>query len=157
MPIRHRKLTPELIERAARLTAAGASNRAVAAACGVSRQQFSQWLNRGRRGGTPLEQDLSDAMQESAAAGEIALLQRIIQASERGDTRASRWLLTHSPSWRSSWAEASGLRRAMAQFQADVAAAIEATALSPAQRIELLAAISHRLARRHAWGHGDGA
>lgn len=128
----HYKLNPSLIEKAGKLAALGWSQRAIAEACGVSEQQFSEWLNSSSP--TELESELSEAIQEAASAGEEALVAKIAQ----GDTRDAQWLLTHSARWRERWSDAAATRRELNNLLAAVVQVVQQSDLTPEQQDHLL-------------------
>jgi hypothetical protein len=45
--------------------------------------------------------------------------------AEKGDTRAATWLLSHSPTWRDSWSDASHVRREVQKVGGMFVAALE--------------------------------
>jgi transcriptional regulator with XRE-family HTH domain len=131
----HYKLNAQLIEKAGRLAALGWSQKAIAEACAVSEQQFSEWINNGRGpDSTELEAELSVAIQEAATAGEISLVAKI----KDGDTRDAQWLLTHSPRWRERWSDAAATRREVTNTLTTVVQIIQQSELTPEQQDRLL-------------------
>jgi transcriptional regulator with XRE-family HTH domain len=131
----HYKLNAQLIEKAGRLAALGWSQKAIAEACAVSEQQFSEWINNGRGpDSTELEAELSLAIQEAATAGEISLVAKI----KDGDTRDAQWLLTHSPRWRERWSDAAATRREVTSTLTTVVQIIQQSELTPEQQDRLL-------------------
>lgn len=131
----HYKLNAQLIEKAGRLAALGWSQKAIAEACGVSEQQFSEWINNARGPDpTELETELSVAIHEAGLAGEQALVAKIAQ----GDTRDAQWLLTHSARWRDRWSDAAATRREVNSVLATVVSIIQQSKLSPDQQDQLL-------------------
>ena len=122
----HRKLSRDLIARAADLARKGLRPASIAAGCGCSHAALRTWLISARSGdGTPLEIELLTALQEAQAAAEVALVDRLLQAD---DPATNRWLLTHGP-WRESWSDAAAERRAVAACLASVINAIAAAKL----------------------------
>lgn len=131
----HYKLNANLIEKAARLAALGWSQRNIAEACGVSEWQFSEWMNNAvGPEPTKLETQLSQAIQEAAAAGEEALAAKIAN----GDTRDAQWLLTHSARWRDRWSDAAATRREVLNTLTTVVQIIQQSELTPEQQDRLL-------------------
>lgn len=140
----HYKLNAALIEKAGRLAALGWSQRAIAEACGVSEQQFSEWMNNARGPEpTELETELSAAIQEASTAGEQALAIKI----RDGDTRDAQWLLTHSARWRDRWSDAAATRREVNNVLTNVVQIIQQSELTQEQR-------DHLLLQMHAAGLG---
>ena len=124
----HRKLTRDLIRRAAVLARKGLRPASIAAGCGVSHAALRTWLIHARSGdGSALEIELLTALQEAQSAAEVALVDRLLQAD---DPATIRWLLTHGP-WRESWSDAAAERRAVAACLASVVNAIAAAKLPP--------------------------
>lgn len=131
----HRKLNQDLIAKAARYAALGWSQRSIAEACGVSEQQFCEWLgNAKKEDATELEVELSEAIQEAALTGEEALVRKIAE----GDNRDAQWLLTHSPRWRNTWSDAAALRREVGSVLATVVQVVQQSDLTPEQQDHLL-------------------
>jgi transposase len=128
------KLTPELIDRAAEVAAECPSYTAIANVCGVSRQVVALWIERGKTDqGTELEKQFSGAILEQITASEKRLAIKLAT----GEPKDAAWLLTHSPFFRDEWSDASAARREVQKAMANVAQAIEASSLSPEQRLEL--------------------
>jgi hypothetical protein len=131
----HYKLNAALIEKAAELAALGWSQRAIAEACGVSEDIFSIWLSNAQgESPTELELGLFRAIQETATAGEQALVAKIAN----GDTRDAQWLLTHSARWRDRWSDAAATRREVLNTLAAVVQVVQQSDLTPEQQDHLL-------------------
>jgi transcriptional regulator with XRE-family HTH domain len=133
-PRGHYKLNHSLIEKAGKLAALGWSQKAIAEACSVSEQQFSEWMNNARGPEpTELEAELSAAIQEAASAGEQALAAKIAN----GDTRDAQWLLTHSARWRDRWSDAAATRREINNVLSNVVQIIQQSDLTPDQQEQI--------------------
>jgi transcriptional regulator with XRE-family HTH domain len=131
----HYKLNQDLIQKAARLAALGWTQKAIAEACNVSEQIFTEWM-RNARGPEPtdLELELSAAIHEAATSGEEALAAKIAA----GDTRDAQWLLTHSARWRDRWSDAAATRREVNAVLASVVQIIQQADLTAEQQEKIL-------------------
>jgi hypothetical protein len=109
--VARRKLQADAPERARELAALGLPLRSIAAALGVHRATLCRWRTEAGTDGP--ERDLCDAIDRGRMEGETALIQRLLQAAQEGDTRAAQWLLCHSPDWRQDWSDAAAERRAV--------------------------------------------
>lgn len=128
------KLTPELILLAADVAAECPSYTAIASVCGVSRQVVALWIERGKTDeGTELERRFSGAILEQITAAE----RRLARKMANGEPKDAAWLLTHSPFYREEWSDAAATRREVQKAMNSVVQAIEASSLSPEQRMEL--------------------
>jgi transcriptional regulator with XRE-family HTH domain len=131
----HYKLSSDLIERAARLTALGWSRAAVAEACGVGVSTLWEWLQNAETDqATELEVELLKAIQEAGSAGEERLAAKIAD----GDTRDAQWLLTHSALWRDRWSDAAATRREVYKALTGVVQVIQQSDLTPEQQDRLI-------------------
>lgn len=136
-----RRLTPELIEKAAALAATGLPVPSVAEACGVSASGFRAWLQRARQGdGDGLEVALLERIQAGQVEAEQNLLNRVVEHS-RQDWRAAAWCLTHHPRHREMYGDAAALRREQERVLGLVATGIQSSGLSIEQQQRLITAL----------------
>lgn len=90
---RRRKLTPELIEQAAKLVSAGNYLSHVAQYLGVHPDTFYRWLREGERAKSGLVRQFYEAVKRAEAeaiARNIALIQK---AAQEGNWQAAAWWL----------------------------------------------------------------
>lgn len=84
------KLTKELAEEAIKLVKVGASNQDVIDYLGVAESTFYAWL---RNPQNEAQTALSQGMKKAETERKLWHLQRIHQAAEKGDWKASAWYL----------------------------------------------------------------
>lgn len=86
------KLTPELAAQITKYVRAGAYIETAAAACGLSKDTFYEWLKRGNKEKTGPFAEFTDAINKAMAASEIGDLVRIGVASKKS-WQAAAWRL----------------------------------------------------------------
>lgn len=95
------KLTPELQKTIVAYVRAGAYVETAAAAAGIDKTTFYDWLRRGADQKKGIFRDFSHAIEKAVAESEIADIARINKAAADGVWQAAAWRLErkHSDRW----------------------------------------------------------
>lgn len=123
---RHYKLNDDVIKKVRFLAEFGAPLEHIAPAAGVSPRAMLQWLDNAKtEDATPEEVRLLQAVTEGRAAGGMRLMGKIAEQADNGDLKASTWMLTHAPAFRSHYSDNAAVTRAK---QEGIEAAVQAIA-----------------------------
>jgi hypothetical protein len=140
---RHYKLNDDVIKKVRFLAEFGAPLEHIAPAAGVTYESMRQWLlNAKGPNPTPQEIALSAAIQSGRATGGMRLINKIAEQADKGDFKASTWMLTHSPAFRDHYSDSAAANRAR---QEGIEAAVQAIAeagLAPEQERDILLRIT---------------
>lgn len=139
------KLTPELVEVAGKLAAAGFTVAKIAVSIGITEKTAYAWI---REGKASPEADLKAQFCQAIHAGWIQTgknyLQNLKEQSNNGSTTAATWFLTHHPFFRDDFSDAAADRRVEKRTVAQVIDAIAASGLPPEQLRTVLLNIQSR-------------
>ena len=123
---RHYKLNDDVIKKVRFLAEFGAPLQHIAPAAGVSYDLLWQSLKNAKGPDpTPEELKLSEAIEAGRAAGGMRLMGKIAEQADNGDLKASTWMLTHAPAFRSHYSDNAAVTRAK---QEGIDAAVQAIA-----------------------------
>ena len=123
---RHYKLNDDVIKKVRFLAEFGAPLQHIAPAAGVSYDALLQWIKNAKLpDATPEEIRLSQAVEEGRAKGGMRLMNKIAEQADNGDLKASTWMLTHAPAFRSHYSDNAAVTRAK---QEGIEAAVQAIA-----------------------------
>lgn len=90
---RPEKLTPELQSKIVAFIRAGGYIETAAAAAGISKVTFYEWLKRGAGQAKGSYRDFANAVEKAAAESEMADVARINKAAQDGVWQAAAWRL----------------------------------------------------------------
>ena len=123
---RHYKLNDDVIKKVRFLAEFGAPLEHIAPAAGVSFSALRMWLDNAQApDATPQEVALLAAVNDGRAAGGMRLMGKIAEQADNGDLKASTWMLTHAPAFRSHYSDNAAVTRAK---QEGIDAAVQAIA-----------------------------
>ena len=123
---RHYKLNDDVIKKVRFLAEFGAPLEHIAPAAGVSYAALRMWFDKAEADdATPQEVALLAAVNDGRAAGGMRLMGKIAEQADNGDLKASTWMLTHAPAFRSHYSDNAAVTRAK---QEGIDAAVQAIA-----------------------------
>ncbi len=140
------KLTPELVEAAGELAAAGLTISKIALSIGVTERTVYDWMREAKVSPeTDLRAQFSQAIHEGwINTGKNYLQNLKVHAASQGGIPAATWFLTHHPFFRDDFSDAAAERRTERKTVATVVDAIAAAGLAPDDERRVLLQIQAR-------------